>query len=80
MNFHKDSTPCIVLISRNRILSINTRPSFPGGSNGKETTCNAGDPGSISGWGSSLEKGMALLAWRIPWIEEPGHKHLDTTE
>jgi len=37
-----------------------------------------------------LEKGMAtyssVLAWRIPWIEEPGglksmgHKELDTTE
>ena len=28
------------------------------------------------GWGSPLEKGMAthsnILAWRIPWIEEPG--------
>ena len=25
--------------------------SFPGGSNNKESTCNAGDPGSISGSG-----------------------------
>ena len=28
------------------------------------------------GWGDSLEKGMAthssILAWRIPWTEEPG--------
>ena len=28
------------------------------------------------GWGEPLEKGMAthyrILAWRIPWIEEPG--------
>ena len=28
------------------------------------------------GWGDPLEKGMAthsgILAWRIPWIEEPG--------
>ena len=34
------------------------------------------DVGSISGWGRSLEKGMAthssILAWRIPWSEEPG--------
>ena len=55
-----------------------------GSSDGKASAYNAGDPGSISGWGSSLEKGMALhssiLAWRLPWIEEPGHKHLDTTE
>ena len=28
------------------------------------------------GWGDTLEKGMAIhssiLAWRIPWTEEPG--------
>ena len=43
------------------------------------------------GWEDSLEKGMAthssILAWRIPWTEEPGgllqswgRKELDTTE
>ena len=42
------------------------------------------------GWGDPLEKGMAthsrILAWRIPWTEEPGtygqqsHKESDTTE
>ena len=42
-------------------------------------------------WKYPLEKGMAthssILAWRIPWTEEPGrayspwgHKELDTTE
>jgi len=49
---------------------------FPGGSDGKESSCNAGDPGSIPGWGRSLEKGMAthssILAWRIAWTEELG--------
>ena len=35
------------------------RQSFPGGSDGKESACNAGDPGSISGSGNTLEKGMA---------------------
>ena len=89
---------------------------FPGSSAGKESACNARDPGSISGSGKSpgegigyplkyswsslvaqmvknlpamweiwvgslgqedpLEKGMAvhssILAWRIPWTEEPG--------
>ena len=89
---------------------------FPGSSAGKESTCNAEDPGLISGsgrspgegmgyplqysqaylvaqtvknppamretwvqslgWENPLEKGMAthssILAWRIPWIEEPG--------
>ena len=33
--------------------------SFPGGSDGKESACNAGDPGSIPGLGMTLEKGMA---------------------
>ena len=47
---------------------------FPGGSDGKESACNAGDLGSISGWEDSLGKGIAthssILAWR-PWTEEP---------
>ena len=49
---------------------------FPGGSDGKASACNAGDPGSILGWEDPLEKGMAthssILALRIPWTEEPG--------
>ena len=92
---------------------------FPGGSDGKESVCNAGDPGSILGseslgvgsehqylkflrcnwaslvaqmvkrlpamqetrvqslgWEDPLEKEMAthssILAWEIPWTEEPG--------
>ena len=42
----------------------------------KESSCNAGDTGLMSGLGRSLEEGMATrsstLAWRIPWTEEPG--------
>ena len=49
---------------------------FSGDSDGKESTFNAGDPGSIPGREDPLEKGMAahssILAWRIPWTEEPG--------
>ena len=49
---------------------------FPGGSNGKESACNAGDLGSNPGSEEPLEKGMAthssILAWRIPWTEKPG--------
>ena len=49
---------------------------FPGGSDGKESACNAGDPGSIPGQEDPLEKGMSthssILAWRIPQTEEPG--------
>ena len=45
----------------------------------KEPACNAGDSGdlgSIPGWEDPLEEEMAtqssILAWRIPWTEEPG--------
>ena len=45
---------------------------FPGGSDGKASACNVGD----LGWDDPLEEGMAthssILAWRIPWTEEPG--------
>ena len=49
---------------------------FPGGSAGKESTHSVGDLGSILGWEDPLEKRTAthssILAWRIPWTEEPG--------
>ena len=49
---------------------------FPGGSEVKASACDEGDLGSIAGLGRSLEKEMAthssILAWRIPWTEEPG--------
>ena len=47
---------------------------FPGGSEGKESTYNSGDPGSILGQEDPLEKEMAthssILAWRIPRTEK----------
>jgi len=49
------------------------------GIHGKELACNAGDTrdaGSVIGWEDPLEGGMAthssILAWGIPWTEEPG--------
>ena len=55
---------------------VNYKLGFPGGSNGKESACNAGDLGLIPGQEDPLEKGMAthsrINAWRIPWTEEPG--------
>ena len=43
---------------------------------GKESPCNVGDVGLIPGQEDLLEKGMAthssILAWEIPWTEEPG--------
>ena len=52
---------------------------FPDGSEGKESVCNAGDTedaASIPGLRDPLEEEMAphssILAWEIPWTEEPG--------
>ena len=45
----------------------------------KNLSANAGDvrdTGTVPGSGKCPEEGMAIhsgtLAWRIPWIEEPG--------
>ena len=49
--------------------------SFPGGSDGKESAYNAGDPGLIPELGRSPGEGnvthSSILAWRISWTEEP---------
>ena len=49
---------------------------FSRGSDVKESSCNAGDPGSIPGSGRSPGEGMAthssILTWRIPWTGESG--------
>ena len=46
------------------------------GSDGKESTCNAGDPGLIPRSGRTLENRMAthssIPAWEIPWTEDTG--------
>ena len=48
---------------------------FPGDSDDKESFCNAGDLGSIPVQEDPLEKEMvthtSILAWGIPWTEEP---------
>ena len=48
----------------------------PGGSDGKEYTCNVGDLGLISESRRSMEKemttGSSILTWKIPWAKEPG--------
>ena len=50
---------------------VNSFLGFPGGSDGKESACHAGDTGPILGWKDPLEKEMAthssILAWGIPW-------------
>ena len=64
---------------RIRTIRLAYITGFPHGSVGKEFACNAGDTryaGLIPGQEDPLEKEMAthssLLAWRIPWTEEPG--------
>ena len=46
---------------------------FPGGSDIKESACNAGDLGSIPGLGRFPGEGngyhSSILAWKIPWTE-----------
>ena len=43
---------------------------------GKESACNTGHLGSVLGSGRSSREGngnpFSILAWRIPWTEEPG--------
>ena len=50
---------------------------FHGGSDGKESACNAGDLGSIPRLGrfpggDGMTTHSSILARRIPWTEEPG--------
>ena len=59
----------------NRIHNLSSKnvvpDNIPCGSAGKESTCNAGDLGSIPGFGTSAGEGKtilsSILAWRIPW-------------
>ena len=48
---------------------------LPSGSNNIESACNAEMWVRSLGWEHPLEEGMAthssILAWRIPWTEEP---------
>ena len=65
--------------------SVGGHWGFPGGSDDKESACNAGDLCSISGLGRSPGGGngnplqysflffhSSILDWRTPWTEEPG--------
>ena len=58
------------------LCHINIMLGFSGGSDRKESVCNAGDPGSIPGSGRSpgVRNGnpLHILAWRIPRTEKPG--------
>ena len=73
------------------LIGYSPKPrDFPGSSDGEASAYNAGDPGSIPGLerypGEGNGNPLRILAWKIPWTEEPGRlcpwgrKELDTTE
>ena len=47
-----------VLLPKSTLMLANKDPGFPGSSAGKESACNAGDPGSISQSGRSPGEGV----------------------
>ena len=57
-------------------LTLKVCWGFPGGSEGEESTCNAGDPGSILGLerfpGGGHGNPLQYSCWRTPWTEQPG--------
>ena len=57
-------------------VKIVAQSCFPGGSDGKESACNAGDPGSIPGLGRSHGGGngnpLHYFCLENSWTEEPG--------
>ena len=48
---------------------VHTHTDFPGGSVVKNPPATAGAMGSILG--SQMETNSRILAWEIPWTEEP---------
>ena len=62
--------------NRHDYMAVLLLAGFPGGSDGKESTNNAGDLGSIPELGRSPGEGngnpLQYTAWKIPWTEEPG--------
>ena len=48
------------------IFYLSSKLVFPGGSDGKASACNVGDPGSIPGLERSLEKEMATHSVLLP--------------
>ena len=71
-------TPCFQC-RRPRFDPCSGNWGFPSGSDGKESACSAEkalDPDLIPGSGRSPGEGMAthscILAWEVPWAEEPG--------
>ena len=66
---------CLAKVTAQQTLGEWTECALSHWLSAKDSACNAEDAGSIPGLGRSLEEGMAahssVLAWRIPWTEEP---------
>ena len=68
---------------------LRVHEGWDGGSDSKESACIQETRVKPPGWEDSVEEEMAahssILAWRIPWTEEPGYslsgrKEADVTE
>ena len=64
---------------RSKLKCLRTAKGFPGGSDGKESACSAGDMGDVVrslGLEDPLEEEMATYsifpAGKIPWAKKPG--------
>ena len=54
------------------VLEICEFGDFVSNSVGKESACNAKSLGSLPGSEKEMATHSSILAWRIPWTEEPG--------
>ena len=74
------SIPRIIMMSIHRIIMTSIHriiTGFPGGPVGKEPIGNCGRPGfdpwvGKIPWRREMDTHSSILAWRIPWTEEPG--------
>ena len=68
--------PCCPLLLLPSIFPSIRILGFPGGSDGKASVYNMGDPVRSLGWEDPLDKEITIhsstIAWKIPWTEEPG--------
>ena len=79
-----------ITFSRDTELDCTQHRGFVGGSDGKDSVCNAGDLAWTPGLGRSPEEGMAthssISAWRVPmdrgdwWATVHGVAESDTTD
>ena len=87
------TTTTLPLVYGGHLRRTRFQLGFTGGSVVKNLPANAGDtvvwvwsPGQVDALEEEMATHSSILAWRIPWTEEPvgyspwGHKELDTTD